>query len=228
MYKRLNIGLMVLFLLSGLTGCASGGLPFSRPPSLPALTGLADNQSLTATRPAISRAGDKKLAIVLSRTTGFSRDFNDAQKRQYSAWIAQFNLSHLASDGDAVFSDDRLMAALFASLRKTFKEVRLVRDIPEGFESGADYVGVLDLDLNQVLLSSFPSQHQKHTANVSLLFIDPELVAGPLVAAQVEHDQSTMAKGADGNIRSTLFAVKTARTRMLGDFEADFARKVSR
>lgn len=228
MFKGCSSALMVLLLLSGLTACASGGLPFSRPPSLPALTGLADNQSLTATRPAITQAGSKKLAIVLSRTTGFSRDFNDAQKRQYGAWISQFNLAHLASDGDAVFADDRLMSALFASLRKTFKDVRLVRDIPEGFESGADYVGVLDLDLNQVLLSSFPSQRQQHTANVSLLFIDPELMAGPLVSAQVEHLQETMAKGADGNIRSTLFAVKTARTRMLGDFEADFARKVSR
>lgn len=228
MFKGCSSALMVLLLLSGLTACASGGLPFSRPPSLPALTGLADNQSLTATRPAITQAGSKKLAIVLSRTTGFSRDFNDAQKRQYGAWISQFNLAHLASDGDAVFADDRLMSALFASLRKTFKDVRLVRDIPEGFESGADYVGVLDLDLNQVLLSSFPSQRQQHTANVSLLFIDPELVAGPLVSAQVEHLQETMAKGADGNIRSTLFAVKTARTRMLGDFETDFARKVSR
>lgn len=225
MSKGLNIGL-VLFLLLGLAGCA--GLPFSRPASLPALTGLVDNQSLVPTRPAIAGAGGKRLAVVLSRTTGFSRDFNDAQRRQYGAWISQFHLAHLATDGDAVFSDDRLMSALFASLRRTFQEVRLVRDIPEGFESGADYVGVLDLDLNQELLSSFPSQRQKHTANVSLLFIDPELVAGPLVSARVEQDQSTKAKGADGNIRDTLYAVKTARTRMLGDFEADFARKVSR
>ncbi|MGV2480751.1 UNVERIFIED_CONTAM: hypothetical protein IGO34_28585, partial [Salmonella enterica subsp. enterica serovar Weltevreden] len=91
----------------------------------------------------------------------------------------QFSLPHLAADVDAVLSDERLTSALFGPLRSSFREVQLVRDIPEGFESGADYVGILDLDLNMDIESSFPSQRIKHVAKVSLLFIDPELGAGP-------------------------------------------------
>lgn len=215
-----------LVLAVGIAGCSSPS-PFSRPTSVPALSGLMD-QTPAATRTAIRGARDKKLTVVFSKTTGYSREFNDLMRRQYSAWVVQFSLPHLAADVDAVLSDERLTSALFGPLRSSFREVQLVRDIPEGFESGADYVGILDLDLNMDIESSFPSQRIKHIAKVSLLFIDPELGAGPLVSSGQEHLQETFAKGADGNIRDTLYAVKTARTKMLSDFEADFSQKVSR
>jgi len=231
MEKRLNSvrGVVAVSLLAlGLAGCASSSeSPFSRPPSEPPLTGLID-QPTEVSRSSLTGAGNKVLAVALSKNVGYSRTFTDAMRRQYSAWTVQFNLPHLAADVDAVLSDDRLMAALFAPMRSRFKEVRLVRDVPEGFESGADYVGILDLDLNLQALSTFPKQRNLHIANASLLILDPDLVAGPLVKAEVQYEQETMAKGADGNIRDTMYAIKTTREKMLTAFEQDFVAKVSR
>lgn len=217
--------LIALSLAMSLVGCA--GPPFSRPPSEPSLTGLMEKQP-QLTHTSLAGVRTKVLAVVLTRNVGHSRTLNDAMRRQFATWTAQFNLPHLATDVEGVLSDERLMSVLFSPMRSAFKEVRLVRDIPEGFESGADYVGVLDLDLNIQELATFPTQKLKHTANTSLLVIDPQLVAGPLVTAQVEHEQATMAKGADGNIRDSLYAVKTSRTRMLEKFKADFESKVKR
>lgn len=222
----MTVALLISCLLAlGLTGCAAP--PFSRPPSEPPLTGLVEKQP-QLTRTSLAGVRTKTLAVVLTRNVGHSRTLNDTMRRQFTAWTVQFNLAHLVTDAEGVLSDERLMSVLFAPMRSAFKDVRLVRDIPEGFESGADYVGVLDLDLNFQELATFPTQKLKHTANTSLLVIDPQLVAGPLVTAQVEHEQATMAKGADGNIRDSLYAVKTSRTRMLEKFKADFESKVKR
>lgn len=209
-----------------LTACGSPS-PFDRPPSQAPLTGLMD-QPPEVSRNGLSGVSTKVLAVVLSKNTAASRTLNDTMRRQYTGWTVQFNLPHLAADVEGVLSDDRLMSVLFAPMRSSFKEVRLVRDIPEGFESGADYVGILDVDLRLDELSTFPTQKNKHTANVSLLVLDQQLVAGPLVAVKAEHMQDTMAKGADGNVRDALYAVKTVRGQMLSAFEADFAAKIKR
>lgn len=208
-----------------MAGCAAP--PFSRPASEPVFKGLMD-QPPQATRSSLTGVRTKVLAVVLSKNVDHSRTLNDTMRRQYTAWTDQFKLPHLASDVDGVLSDERMMAVLFAPLRSAFKEVRLVRDIPEGFESGADYVGVLDMDLNVEELATFPTQKQRHTAKTLLLIIDRQLVAGPQVSAQVDHEQATMAKGADGNIRDSLYAIKTSRTQMLEQFKADFESKIKR
>jgi hypothetical protein len=219
--------LIPCLLALGLSACASSPNPFDRPPSEAPLVGLMD-QPPAITRETLSGAATKTLAVVLSKNTAASRTLNDTLRRQYGAWTVQFNLPHLAADVEGVLSDERLMSVLFAPMRSSFKEVRLVRDIPEGFESGADYVGVLDVDLRLDAQSTFPKQKNKHVASTSLLILDPQLTAGPLVAAQVEHMQETFAKGADGNVRDTLYAIKNARSEMLSKFEADFAAKIRR
>lgn len=210
----------------GVAGCATPP-PFSRPASEPAFSGLMA-QPPVVTRTALTGTRDKVLAVVLTRNVAHSRTLNDTMRRQYTAWSVEFKLPHLAADIDGVLSDERLMSVLFAPMRSAFKEVRLVRDIPEGFESGADYVGVLDLDLNHEELATFPTQRQMHTAKVSLLVIDPQLVAGPAVTAQVVHEQATGVKGVDGNIRDSLYAIKTSRTQMLEQFKADFDSRIKR
>jgi hypothetical protein len=220
-FVTLVLGLLPL----ALAACSPN--PFDRPPSQAPLTGLMD-QPPEVSRHSLKGVGTKVLAVVLSKNTADSRTLNDTMRRQYTGWTVQFNLPHLAADVEGVLSDDRLMSVVFAPMRTSFKEVRLVRDVPEGFESGADYVGILDVDLRLDALSTFPTQKNKHIANVSLLVLDQHLVAGPLVAAKGEHMQNTMAKGADGNVRDALYAVKTARGQMLRDFEADFAAKIER
>lgn len=211
---------------AGVMGCASPE-QFTRPASEPPLSGLM-NQQPQATRSSLTGARSKVLAVVLTKNVGHSRTLNDAMRRKFTAWTVQFSLPHLAADVEGVLSDERLMSVLFAPMRNVFREVRLVRDIPEGFEGGADYVGVLDLDLNILELATFPTQKFKHTANASLLVIDRQLVAGPLIAVQVEDLQATGVKGADGNIRDSLYAIKTSRAKMLEGFKVDFESKVTR
>jgi hypothetical protein len=136
----------------------------------------------------------------------------------------------IASDVDIVLSEKGLMGALFAPLKSTFKEVRLANSIPEAFEGGADYVGVLDLNLNYVSLDSkwepSPIMHIDHIANCSINFIDGDLTAGPDILTNVLYKQETKPMFPDANNRAFIFSVKQARTSLVESFAKNIKASV--
>lgn len=216
--KALAAGIVML----GFLGCAT---PLKKAPVGDRYQNLINASQLTQSRTQIDHSRSKVLAVVLSMNTQTSLAFNAELQQRFKSFSGAMTLNHEAihDDVDIVLSQDGLMGALLAPLKARFKEVRLVNHIPEGFESGADYVAILDLDLNYLSLDSEwePSSilHIDHTANCSVIFIDGELVAGPDIVANVLYKQETPARFADANNRDFIFAVKQARTTLIKLFE---------
>lgn len=217
--------LALLMALLNLSGCVS---PLQKAPLVDRYQNLVNASQLQQSRTRIDGAQSKVLAVILSKNTQTSLAFNAELKERFKSVSGSMTLNHaaIAGDVDIVLSQDGLIGALLAPLKSTFKEVRLVNSIPEGFEGGADYVGILDLDLNYVSLDSkwepSPIIHIDHTANCSINFIDGNLVAGPDVMANVLYKQETPPRFADANNRDFIFAVKQARSSLI----TLFAQKV--
>ncbi len=223
MVKKIIITALSVCLLS-----ACDPPPWVRPSSVSPLTGLVPVGQLKTTRTQLTGTGQKVLAIVYSKNVEYSRTLNAQMQTKYLGWITQFNTGDIRDDVNLVLSDDVLMSNLLAPVRAAFREVRFVRDIPEGFENGADYVAVLDLDLNTTSKMVLLSQTTTNVAHASLLFIDPNLEAGPEVRSLVTSEDTLTMKGADGNIRDGVRLIKNARTKMISEFATDFASKVRR
>lgn len=220
-FKTVRQASVLVVLFVGLYGCVS---PLQKEPLVDRYQNLVNAAQLQQSRTRIDGAQSKILAVILSKNTQTSLAFNAELRDRFKSVKGSMTLNHaaIAGDVDIVLSQDGLMGALLAPLKSTFKEVRLVNSIPEGFEGGADYVGILDLDLNYVSLDSkwepSPIIHIDHTANCSINFIDGNLVAGPDVMANVLYKQETPARFADANNRDFIFAVKQARTSLIDVF----------
>lgn len=200
------------------------GLPIKKAPLHDRYHNLADPSQIKQSRTHIEDAKSKVLAVILSKNTQDSLAFNAELKKRFKSTTGSMTLNHgaIASDVDIVLSEEGLLGGLFAPLKTAFKEVRVVNSIPEAFEGGADYVGILDLDLNYVSLDSkwnpSPIIHIDHTANCSINFIDGNLVGGPDIVANVLYKQETEPKFADANNRDFIFAVKQARSGLIDAF----------
>lgn len=222
--------LMAVLLALSLSGC---GLPLKKAPLVDRYQGLVDRSELRQSRARIDGAKTKVLAVVFSKNTQASLAFNAELNQRFHSTIGSMTLNHeaIGSDVDIVLSEQGLLGALFVPLKAAFKEVRLAGSIPEAFEGGADYVGVLDLDLNYISLDSkytpSPIMHIDHIANCSINFIDGELVSGPDVVANVRYKQETEPKFPDANNRDFIFAVKQARSALIKSFAAEVKAAVS-
>ncbi|WP_410209594.1 hypothetical protein [Aquirhabdus sp.] len=225
-YRSLFAGVLAF----SLTSCAT--LPLKAPLE-DRYVNLVNEDQLNQSRTHIENAKSKVLAVVFSKNTVNSLTYNAVLRERLSTVIGSMSLNpdEIAEDREIVLSEQGLMGALFLPLKTVFKEVRIVKSIPEGFEGGADYVGVMDLDLNFINLDSkfTPSSiiHNDHTANCSIIFIDPNLVAGPDVIANVKHRQETTPKFAGANNRDFMYAVKIARTKLVKSFAAQVKTAVS-
>lgn len=213
--------LIPAIVLAGMVGCAT---PIVKEPLVDRYQNLVNGSELTQSRTRIGGAGSKTLAVIFSKNTQTSLAFNAELRERFKTTTGSMTFNHeaIASDVNIVLSEQGLMGALLAPLKSTFKEVRLANNIPEAFEGGADYVGILDLDLNYVSLDSKwePSSvlHIDHAANCSINFIDQNLVAGPDIRANVLYKQETIPKFADANNRDFIFAIKNARTSLIEKF----------
>lgn len=213
-----------------LSGC---GLPIKKGPQLDRYYNLADSSQIKQERTHIEGAKSKVLAVILSKNTHDSLAFNAELKKRFKSSTGSMTLNHgaIASDVDIVLSGEGLMGGLLAPLKAAFKEVRVVNSIPEAFEGGADYVGILDLNLNYVSLDSkwtpSPIIHIDHTANCSINFIDGNLVGGPDIVANVLYKQETEPKFPDANNRDFIFAVKQARSGLIDAFTKKINASVS-
>jgi len=213
-------GTVAIVLALGMSGC---GMPL-KPPQVDRYQNLIESSQLKQSRTQITGARNKVLAVVMSKNTLSSLAFNAELAKRFHSTIGSMTLNHgaIASDVDIVLSEQGLMGALFVPLKAAFKEVRIANSIPEAFEGGADYVGILDMDLNFISLDSKtePSKivHIDHIANCSINFIDQNLVAGPDVAANVTYKQETPAMFPDANNRNFIFAVKKARASLIESF----------
>lgn len=209
------------------------GLPVKKAPQHDRYYNLADPAQIKQSRLHIEGAKSKVLAVILSKNTQDSLVFNAELKKRFKSTSGSMTLNHgaIASDVDIVLSEEGLMGGLFAPLKAAFKEVRVVNSIPEAFEGGADYVGILDLDLNYVSLDSkwnpSPIMHIDHTANCSINFIDGNLVGGPDIVANVLYKQETEPKFPDANNRDFIFAVKQARSGLIDAFTKKVNASVS-
>lgn len=219
--------------VAALAICLSGcGLPL-REPLVDRYQNLVDRSQLQQSRVRIEGAKSKVLTVVVSKNTQTSLAFNAQLAKQFQSTLGSMTLNHdaISSDVNIVLSEKGLMGALFVPLKESFKEVRLANSIPEAFEGGADYVGILDLDLNYVSLDSkyspSPILHIDHIANCSINFIDGNLVAGPDVVARVTYKQETEARFPDANNRNFIFAVKQARTALIESFSKQVKASVS-
>ena len=221
--KAVGEWLIAVCAVLGLSACAG---PPVKAPLVDRYTNLIEGAQLKPGPTRIDGARDKVLAVVFSQNTVHSLAFNAELKKRLTSLSGAMTLNYgaIEEDVNVVLSEDGLLGALFLPLKNSFKEVRLVKSIPEGFEGGADYVGVLDLDLYFVNLDSkyepTPIIHNNHTANCSISFIDPDLVVGPDVVSKTLYKQETTPKFADANNRDFLYAVKTARGMLVSDFTA--------
>lgn len=222
--------LALVIVLISMSGC---GLPIKKEPLVDRYHNLVDGSQLRQSRTQIKGAKSKILAVILSKNTQSSLAFNASLRERFKSTAGSMTLNHeaIASDVDIVLSQEGLMGALFAPLKSTFKEVRLANSIPEAFEGGADYVGILDLNLNYVSLDSewepSPVIHIDHTANCSINFIDGDLIAGPDIEANVLYKQETTPKFPDANNRDFIFSVKKARTSLVEQFAKNIKASVT-
>lgn len=211
---------MAVVVAMSMAGC---GLPV-KPDLVDRYQDLVEGAQIKQSRTRIDGANAKVLAVVFSKNTQASLAFNAELRKRFQSTLGSMTLNHGAIEGDVqiVLSEEGLLGALFLPLREAFKEVRVANNIPEAFEGGADYVGILDLDLNYVSLDSkySPSDmmHIDHIANGSINFIDGDLVAGPDVVAKVLYKQETKPRFPDANNREFIFAVKKARTALIESF----------
>ena len=222
--------LAVIIVSMSISGC---GLPIKKEPLVDRYHNLVNESQLTQSRTQIEGAKSKVLAVILSKNTQSSLSFNASLRERFKSTTGSMTLNHgaIASDVDIVLSEEALLGALFVPLKSTFKEVRLANSIPEAFEGGADYVGVLDLNLNYVSLDSkwepSPIIHIDHIANCSINFIDGNLVAGPDIAANVLYKQETEPKFPDANNRDFIFSVKKARSSLIELFARNVKASVT-
>lgn len=229
MRARIAAGTVVVVLALGMSGCT---FPV-KAPRVDRYQNIIESSQLQQSRVHINGAKTKVLAVVMSKNTQSSLAFNAELAKRFHTTLGSMTLNHeaFAADADIVMSEQGLMGSLFVPLKAAFKEVRIANSIPEAFEGGADYVGVMDMDLNYISLDSKtqPTKilHIDHIANCSINFIDQNLVAGPDVVANVTYKQETPAMFADANNRNFLFAVKKARAGLIESFTKQVNASVS-
>lgn len=196
--------------------------------------GLIDEADVRLSRDRIVDAQSKTLAVVLSSNVPNAFDYNAQLRASFGdpSQTMSKQASGLVDDLDIIFSNDRIVGALLDPLRARFKNVTIVKDMPAGFEGGADYVGILDLSFSVRDADYMQSMRGllviPHTANASMVFFDPNLAGGPEVVADIAYEQRSPARGPDANNLEILTTIKNVRTKMAQTFAEQVALKISR
>lgn len=199
------------------------------------LTGLVSRSQLKNAVGNLPSVKDKKLALIYSVNVPKTLDVNRQLASRFGDSMTAFLTSSstaLGEDASIVFSAEKLLDACFEPLKKRFQSVSLASDLPDAFSKGADYVGIVDLRLEYLINENDPD-HAKHThmvithiSNISILLINRKLEAGPNLVSNVEHQQRTIAAGAEANNRDFINNVRLARVKMLRAFQSHISEKI--
>jgi len=221
---------LLVVCVAALAACG-GPLPY-KPEVSSRYQNLIAESELISGPGALTGTRTKKLAIVFSSNVKDMADYNEKLKKNFSSSLYTWTStsSELTNDIDIVFSNERLLSVLLAGVKARFASVSFENDISTGFESGADYVGIVDIQLGADqpdFAATFDGIIRlNHTANASLIIIDPSLKAGPDIVANIAHLQNTPGKGPDGNLREMLLNIKIARSKMIAEFAGQVDRKI--
>ena len=220
-----------------LTGCASGShreYPVN-PMYGDSLQGLVPQGQLQMTRSTITGAGTKKLALVRSANVASALAYN-AEVLEWRRWATatytdvdqQPLLNQIA---EQVSADKLLLESLLTPLRSSFREVVLAADVVEGFQNGADYVGIFDLQssLTDRMSKYIPGPiDYDYVSRVSVIFIDRLLTAGPDVRADVTTKTYGQPLGANANTRMALSKLQENRVATVNEFDKKIRAAVKR
>ena len=224
--KRFGWKALLCSFVCMLAGCAS---PVMKPDMVDRLSGLVSPDMLKPGVNSVSESKTTTVALVLSENVPKSLKITDSMLSLLTGPAQLYHLDFKSGDdAKIVLSGDRLIQALRAPLKQRFREVLDAKTVREGFEKGADYVVILDLELGYEYHedSTYKWMNFTHTANSSYLFINRNLEQGPDIVANVEHQQKTPAAGASANNSDFLVNVREARVKMLKKVHEEFSIKV--
>lgn len=210
-----------------LAGCASGHRDYPANPQYgDPLQGLVQPGQLQMSRAAISGASGKKLALVRSANVESALRYNAAVldwRRWATATYINVDQQQLLNQiAEQVSTDKLFLESLLTPLRSSFKEVVLAADVVDGFEKGADYVGIFDLQssLTDRMSKLMPGPLDwDNVSRVSVVFVDRQLVAGPDVRVDVVTKTYETPQGAHANTRIALGKMQENRVGTVSEFD---------
>lgn len=231
--RRLVFSTLMLVLIV-LTGCAHKDFPVNPIYGNP-LQGLVPQGQLQTTQATITGASTKKLALVRSNNVSSALRYN-AEVLDWRRWATATYTSTdqqalLNQIAEQVSEDKLLLESLLTPLRASFKEVFLAADVVEGFEKGADYVGIFDMQssLTDRMSKFVPGPLDwDDVSKVSVVFIDRKLVAGPDVRVNVVTTTKVQPQFANANTRIALSKLQENRVETVKEFDQKIRAVVKR
>jgi hypothetical protein len=215
-------------------GCAHRQFP-ANPVYGDRLEGLMPQEMLKTTRPMITGASTKKLALVRSSNVSSALKYN-AEVLEWRRWatatyVSEGQQSLLNQIAEQVSSDSLFLESLLHPLRSSFREVVIATDVVEGFERGADYVGIFDLQSSQIdRMSKYnPGPLDwDDVSKLSIVFIDRQLIAGPDIHVSVTTTTYEKPQFANANTRVALSKIQENRVATVNEFERKIREVVKR